>query len=145
VPQEARTDLGHAISNDPRPHYAHQSNLAEDRILYPVLDKVLADYRALFADSTPLENPRQSAIGTELQRRAAWQTALANNRVTAYRVGGTVTVTAPSGVQIPVTVPEGTKKQLLLGTSTFGTPYAGRRSAWTAPELLQSSVTLKLP
>ncbi|MFE7959015.1 hypothetical protein [Streptomyces sp. NPDC057413] len=145
VPQEARTDLGHALSNDPRPHYAHQSNLAEDRILYPVLDKVLADYRALFADSTPLENPRQSAIGTELQRRAAWQTALANNRVTAYRVGGTLTVTAPSGVQIPVTVPEGTKKQLLLGTSTFGTPYAGRRSAWTAPELLQSSVTLKLP
>ncbi|MEU3844845.1 hypothetical protein AB0E88_33050 [Streptomyces sp. NPDC028635] len=145
VPQEARTDLGHAISNDPRPHYAHQSNLAEDRILYPVLDEVLAGYKALFADNTPLENPRQSAIGTELQRRAAWQSALANNRVTAYRTGTTVTVTAPSGVQIPVTVPEGTKKQLLLGTATFGTPYAGERSAWTTPELLQSSVTLKLP
>lgn len=145
VPQEARTDLGHAISNDPRPHYAHQSNLAEDRILYPVLDKVLADYKALFADNTPLQNLRQSAIGLELQRRAAWQTAIANNRVTAYRIGGTVTITAPSGVQIPVTAPEGTKKQLLLSTSTFGTPYAGERTAWTTPELLQSSVTLKLP
>ncbi|NEE13735.1 hypothetical protein G3M58_45680 [Streptomyces sp. SID7499] len=145
VPQEARTALGHALSGDPRPHYAHQSNLAEDRLLYPVMEKVLADYRALFADSTPLENPRQSAIGTELQRGAAWQSALANNRVTAYRIGKTVTVTAPSGTQIPLTAPEGTKKQLLLGTSAFGTPYAGARSAWTTPAALQSALTLKLP
>lgn len=145
VPQEARTALGHAISGDPRPHYAHQSNLAEDRTLYPVLNKVLADYQALFADNTPLENLAQAAIGTELQRRAAWQAALASGRVTAYRVGTTVTITAPSGTQIPVTAPEGTKKQLLLGTATFGTAYAGRRSAWTTPEPLQSAVTLKLP
>ncbi|MFI9149195.1 hypothetical protein [Streptomyces sp. NPDC053367] len=144
VPQEARTALAHVIANDPRPHYAHQSNLAEDRILYPVMEKVLADYRALFADDTPLENLRQSAIGTELKRRAAWETALANGRVTAYRVGTTVTVTAPSGVQIPITAPEGTRKQLVLGTTAFGTPYAGMRSAWTTPELLQSSLTLKL-
>ncbi|MGW0827601.1 hypothetical protein [Streptomyces sp. NPDC002845] len=145
VPQEARTGLVHALGNDPRPHYAHQSNLAEDRLLYPVLDKVLADYRALFADNTPLVNPRQSAIGTELKRRAAWQTAIAVNKVTAYRVGNTVTVTAPSGTQIPVTAPEGTRKQLLLGTTTFGTPYAGARSDWTTPAALQSSLTLKLP
>ncbi|MFF9281985.1 hypothetical protein [Streptomyces griseosporeus] len=145
VPQEARTDLGHAISNDPRPHYAHQSNLAEDRILYPVLEKVLADYRALFADNTPLENLRQSAIGTELKRRADWQAAIANNKVTAYRVGSTVTITAPSGTQIPVTAPEGTKKQLLIGTTTFGTAYAGRRSGWDKPVALQSALTLRLP
>ncbi|MFE7895204.1 hypothetical protein [Streptomyces sp. NPDC057412] len=145
VPQEARAALGHAISNDPRPHYVHQSNLAEDRILYPVLDKVLADHRALFADNTPLENLRQSAIGTEFKRRDAWQAALSQNRVTAYRVGSKVTISAPSGVQIPVTVPEGTRKQLLLGTAAFGTPYAGMRSAWTTPELLQTAVTLKLP
>ncbi len=37
------------------------------------MEKVLGDYKALFADNTPLENLRQSAIGTELQRRAAWQ------------------------------------------------------------------------
>ncbi|MFF1653761.1 hypothetical protein [Streptomyces sp. NPDC058255] len=145
VPLEAHTALGHALGNDPRPHYAHQSNLAEDRILYPVLDKVLADYQALYADTAPLENPRQSAIGTELQRRAAWQTAVANGKVTAYRIGTTVTVTAPSGTQIPVTAPEGTKKQLLLGTTAFGTPYAGERSAWTTPELLQSALKLTLP
>jgi hypothetical protein len=145
VPQEARTALGHVLAGDPRPHYAHQSNLAEDRLLYPVMEKVLDDYRALFADNTPLENPRHSAIGTEVQRRAAWQTALANGRVTAYRIGNTVTVTAPSGTSIPVTAPDGTQKQLLLGTSAFGTPYAGSRSAWTTPAALQSALTLKLP
>ncbi|MBR8641248.1 hypothetical protein KEF29_22875 [Streptomyces tuirus] len=145
VPQEARTALGHVLAGDPRPHYAHQSNLAEERLLYPVMEKVLDDYRGLFADNTPLENPRHSAIGTEVQRSAAWQTALANNRVTAYRIGTTVTVTAPSGTQIPVTAPEGTKKQLVLGTTTFGSPYAGARSAWTTPAALQSALTLKLP
>ena len=145
VPLEARTALGHALGNDPRPHYAHQSNLAEGRILYPVLDKVLAGYKALYADNAPLENPRQSAIGTELKRRAAWQTAVSNGSVTAYRIGTTVTVKAPSGTQIPVTAPEGTRKQLVLGTAAFGTPYAGNRSAWTTPEVLQSALTLKLP
>ncbi|MER6709735.1 hypothetical protein [Streptomyces sp. NPDC000877] len=145
VPQEARTALGHVLAGDPRPHYAHQSNLAEDRLLYPVMEKVLTDYRALFTDDTPLENPRHSAIGTEVQRRAAWQTALADGRVTAYRVGNTVTVTAPSGTQIPVTAPEGTKKESLLGAGEFGTPYAGARSAWTTPAALQSALTLKLP
>ncbi|WP_234045943.1 hypothetical protein [Streptomyces adelaidensis] len=145
VPQEARTALLHAVGNDPRPHYAHQSNLAEDRLLYPVLDRVLADYRGLFAADTPLENPRQSAIGTELKRRAAWQSAVANGTVTAYRIGTTVTVTAPSGTQIPVTAPEGTTKQLPVGTTAFGTPYAGGRSAWTTPAPLQTAVELKLP
>ena len=145
VPQEARTALGHVISGDPRPHYAHQSNLAEDRILYPVLDKVLADYQALFAADTPVQNLTQAALGTELQRRADWKSAVAAGDVTAYRIGSTVTVSAPSGTRIPVTAPEGTTKQLVLGTTAFGTPYAGQRSAWTTPELLQNAVTLNLP
>ncbi|GGR16247.1 hypothetical protein [Streptomyces roseolus] len=145
VPQEARTALGHVLANDPRPHYVHQSNLAEERLLYPVLDRVLADYRALFAADTPIVNPRQKDVGAELTRRDAWDAALAAGKVTAYRIGNTVTVKAPSGVQIPVTVPEGTRRQLVLGTTAFGTAYAGSRSAWTAPELLQTAVTLRLP
>ncbi|MDQ0990470.1 hypothetical protein [Streptomyces sp. V3I7] len=145
VPAEARTDLGHVLGNDPRPHYAHQSNLAEDRILYPVLNEVLARYRALFTDNTPIVNLRQSALGAELQNRAKWQDALDAGKVTAYRVGSTVTVTAPSGTQVPVTAPEGTRQQLLLTSPAFGTPYAGERSAWTTSGTLQSAVTLKLP
>ncbi|GHA83797.1 hypothetical protein ACIQRS_27965 [Streptomyces termitum] len=145
VPREARTALSHVLGNDPRPHYVHQSNLAEERLLYPVLDKVLADYRALFAADTPLENPRQKEAGAELERRAAWDAALAAGKVTAYRIGTAVTVQAPAGVQIPLTAPDGTRKRLLLGTTAFGTAYAGARSAWTAPELLQTAVTLQLP
>ena len=145
VPQEARIALGHVISNDPRPHYVHQSNLAEERILYPVLNRILGDYRGLFADNTPVQNLSQKAIGTELQRREAWRKAVANNKVTAYRIGRTVTVSAPSGTQIPVAAPEGTRQQQLLGTTSFGTSYAGKRSAWAAPGLLQSALTLNLP
>ncbi|MFE8937564.1 hypothetical protein ACFYNX_08740 [Streptomyces sp. NPDC007872] len=145
VPQEARTALSHVLGNDPRPHYVHQSNLAEERLLYPVLDRVLADYRGLFAPSAPLVNPAQRDVGTELTRRAAWDQALAAGKVTAYRIGTTVTVKAPSGVTAPVTAPEGTRKKLLLGTTAFGTAYAGARSAWTSPELLQSAVTLTIP
>lgn len=145
VPQEARTALAHVMGNDPRPHYVHQSNLAEERILYPVLDRILADYRELFASNTPLVNPRQKEVGAELERRTAWDRALAAGQVTAYRIGTTVTVKAPSGVSVPLTAPEGTRKQLLLGTTAFGTAYAGARSAWTTPELLQTAVTLKLP
>ncbi|MEU2058897.1 hypothetical protein [Streptomyces sp. NPDC013455] len=145
VPAEARTDLGHVLGNDPRPHYAHQSNLAEDRLLYPVLERVLAGHRALFADNTPVVNLRQSAIGTELQNRARWQEALDAGRVTAYRIGKTVTVGAPAGTRIPVTAPEGTRQQYLLTSGTFGTPYAGARSAWAAPGTAQTALTLRLP
>ncbi|MBT2487155.1 hypothetical protein J7E96_01090 [Streptomyces sp. ISL-96] len=145
APQEARTALGHVIANDPRPHYVHQSNLAEERLLYPVLDKVLGDYRALFADNTPVVNPRHRDTGYELARRAAWDKALADGKVTAYRIGTTVTVQAPSGIAAPVTAPEGTRKQLFLGTSVFGTAYAGQRSAWTKPESFQQAITLRLP
>lgn len=145
VPQEARIALGHVVAGDPRPHYVHQSNLAEERLLYPVIDKILADYRALYADNAPLVNPRQRDVGVELQRRAAWDKAVADGKVTAYRIGDTVTVKAPSGVTAPITAPEGARKQLVLGTGVFGAAYAGTRSAWTAPELLQSAVTLKLP
>ncbi|MFJ3923823.1 hypothetical protein [Streptomyces sp. NPDC090022] len=144
VPQEARTALRHVLANDPRPHYVHQSNLAEDRTLYPVLDEVLAAYRGLYTAGTPIVNQSQKDTGVELQRRAAWNKALADGKVTAYRIGKDVTVKAPSGVLAPVTVPEGTRKQMLLGTAVYGSPYAGARSAWAGPELLQSALVLKL-
>ncbi|MFJ9340892.1 hypothetical protein ACIRP0_16580 [Streptomyces sp. NPDC101733] len=144
VPAEARTALRHVINNDPKPHYVHQSNLAEDRTLYPVLNQVLDTYRTLYAPTAPIVNQSMKDTGVELSRRTAWNKALANNQVTAYRIGKDVTVKAPSGVLAPVTAPNGTKKQLLLGTTDFGTAYAGTRSAWSGPELLQSAVTLKL-
>ncbi|MEU4952728.1 hypothetical protein ACFYN3_29505 [Streptomyces lavendulae] len=128
APQEIRTALGHVLSNDPKPHFIHQSNLAEERIAYPVLDGVLDGYDALFADNTPVENLRMKDIGAELQRRAAWKDAVRNGQVTAYRIGDTVTVQAPNGLAVPATLLAGSRQ----GTAAFGSPYAGRVSGWTA-------------
>jgi len=145
VPLEARIGLGHVLANDPRPHFIHQSNLAEDRIAYPVLNRILDDYAALYADNTPLVNLRQREIGAELRDRAAWNAAVAAGKVTAYRIGDTVTVQAPNGVHVTATMPAGTRQNQLLGTSEFGSPYAGAVSGWTEPGLLQNRVTLTLP
>ncbi|MEV5599521.1 hypothetical protein [Streptomyces sp. NPDC052496] len=145
VPQEARTALGHALANDPRPHYLHQSNLAEDRIAYPVLDKVLADYRGFFEDSTPVVNQRHRDIGREMQQRAAWQRALDAGSVTAYRIGDTVTVTSPAGVAAAATMPDGTRTQRADGTVEFGERYAGRVSEWATAQSPGAAITLKLP
>ncbi|MGW0537317.1 hypothetical protein [Streptomyces sp. NPDC003032] len=145
VPVESTIALGHVLANDPRPHFIHQSNLAEDRIAYPVLNRVLDSYDALFAESTPVVNLRMSDIGGELRSRAAWDTAVKAGRVTAYRVGGTVTVQTPSGVTTRATMPTGTVQQQLLGTTPFGTAYAGRTSGSASPSLLQDRITLTLP
>ncbi|MQY12313.1 hypothetical protein SRB5_24460 [Streptomyces sp. RB5] len=144
VPLESRIALGHITANNPRPHFVHQSNLAEDRIAYPVLDRVLADYRALFAANTPLVNDRQRDLATELERRAAWTAAVQGGKVTAYRVGDTVTVKAPAGVQITATMPPGTRRTALLTSTPFGTAYAGLLSGWTTPPPLADRVTLRL-
>lgn len=145
VPLEARIGLGHAMANDPRPHFIHQSNLAEDRIAYPVLNRIIDDYAALYADSTPLVNLRQRDIGAELRDRAAWNTAVKAGQVTAYRIGDAVTVQAPGGVRVTATMPAGTRQNLLLGTAGFGSAYAGAVSGWVGPGLLQDRVTLTLP
>ncbi len=136
APLESRIALGHVLANDPRPHFMHQSNLSEERIGYTVLEKVLAEYSGLFADNTPLVNLRMKDIGGEMAKRAAWDAALAAGKVTAYRIGTTVTVSAPAGLQISATLPNGTIEQ--AGTA-FGTAYAGARSGWTAPAAGQAT------
>ncbi|WP_199547931.1 hypothetical protein [Streptomyces sp. N35] len=145
VPLETRIALSHALANDPRPHFIHQSNLAEDRIAYPVLNAIIAAYEGLYADSAPLVNLRQKDIGAELTERAAWDTAVRAGRITAYRIGNTVTVQAPAGVKTTATMPAGTRQNLLLGTAPFGTAYAGSLSGRVSPALLQTQITLTVP
>ncbi|MFI5977549.1 hypothetical protein [Streptomyces sp. NPDC051452] len=139
VPLETRTALGHVLSNDPKPHFIHQSNLAEDRLAYPVLSGVLDGYDALFADNTPVVNLRMKDIGTELQRRAAWKSALTAGQVTAYRIGDTVAVQAPDGTAVTATLPGGTT----LGGNAFGSAYAGEVSGWTVSD--GNALTYTLP
>ncbi|MEU0669908.1 hypothetical protein ABZ508_31710 [Streptomyces lavendulocolor] len=140
VPLETRVALGHVLAGDPRPHFIHQSNLAEERIGYPVLDGVLTRYAELFAADTPLVNLPMGAIGAELRDRTAWRDALRAGTVTAYRIGGTVTVAAPVDVPVAATVPAGTRD----GDAPFGEPYAGTASgrAGTGPD---GALSLTLP
>ncbi|MBB5937907.1 hypothetical protein [Streptomyces zagrosensis] len=144
VPLEASIGLSHATSNDPRPHFIHQSNLAEDRIAYPVLDRLLNDYRALFADNTPLVNSRMRDAGTELRQRAAWKAGLVSGRVSGYRIGNTVTVTAPSGTDVTATLPPGSQQARGETSVPFGTPYAGLRSGWATADEDETQVVLTL-
>ncbi|HET9382452.1 MAG TPA: hypothetical protein VFP69_16695 [Streptomyces sp.] len=139
VPLETRIALGHVLANDPKPHFIHQSNLAEDRIAYPVLDGVLGGYDDLFTDDTPVVNLRMKDIGVELQRRAAWRAALDAGQVTAYRIGDSVTVQTPAAVALTATMPAGT----LHGGTGFGTAYAGAVSGWAPGDGLP--YTLDLP
>ncbi|MDP9416833.1 MAG: hypothetical protein M3P48_03155, partial [Actinomycetota bacterium] len=140
VPLETRIALRHVLSVDPRPHYAHQSNLAEERILYPVVDQVLAAQRSLFAASTPVVNPRTVDASAALDAQVAWA---ANQRsITAYVSNGVVTVTnGGAATLVPVTLPNGT---LTAAGTAFGQAYAGKRSSWV--KVWQSSTeTFRLP
>jgi hypothetical protein len=125
IPSEVRIAYAHILGNDPRPHFVHQSNLAEDRLLYPLLDRVLDRYRAAHADNTPLVSPTLAQAGELLAGAASWRAAVGS--VTAYVSGGVVTIDAPAGTTVPITVPEGTTVSTHDGPP-FGDPYAGTRS-----------------
>ncbi|TDD73302.1 hypothetical protein [Actinomadura rubrisoli] len=137
VPTDARITLSHVLGNDPRPHYAHQSNITEDQILYPLLDRVLGEYRTAFADNSPIVNEPMSVLGGELARQDEWRAALrddavAKGDVTAYLQDGTITVkSAVKGLDVPITAPEGTRE----GSELFGNAYAGERSAYKAGDV----------
>ncbi|MFD7289951.1 hypothetical protein [Streptomyces sp. NPDC059863] len=138
VPLETRIALGHVLGNDPRPHFIHQSNLAEDRIAYPVLNGVLDSHARLFADNTPVVNLRMKDIGAELRKRSVWKSAVESGDVTAHRIGDTVTVQAPATVAVTATMPAGTTR----GTAAFGQAYAGKVSAWVTGTPLPLVLTL---
>ena len=123
VPLETRIALGHVLANDPRPHFMHQSNLAEGRIGYPVLTGVLTQYRSLFATNAGLLNLELGQQGTVLDQASAWKTTSNAGVISAYTLGGTLYVTSSTTGKklVPVTVPQNV---------AFGTSYAGERSAY---------------
>lgn len=127
VPIENRIAMSHVLANDPRPHYMHQANLTEDRVIYPVLDAMLADYKTWFAPSAPLMNLRMSQEGRLMLNHRAWNEG-GMDQVRSVVSGNTLTITntGSSTVRVPVSVPNGSTRS----GATFGASYAGQRSAW---------------
>ncbi len=119
IDSEARIVMRHVMDNDPRSHYAHQSNLAEDGTLYALLDEVLRRHRERFA--TPLEQPTHKEVGRLLQRRGQWDRALAAGTASGYLLDGKMYIQSAQALQAPVT------------GSAAGTAYdRNRNSAWVA-------------
>ncbi|HEY4280668.1 MAG TPA: hypothetical protein VGM91_20795 [Conexibacter sp.] len=124
VQAESDRIFGHVMGNDPRPHYFHQTNIAETRVadggvLYPVLDAVVADYRRYFAANAPIQQLSQSAVADLLARQNAW--AAGSRQVTGYIEGNQVTLVNAAGA---ISAP-------LSGTEV-GEMYGGMRSGWTS-------------
>ena len=134
VPTEARIALSHITANDPRPTYVHQSNLTQDRILYPALNAILGQYKAEYAGNAPIVEQTLAAEGQTLQQQTAWASAVAAGSVSGYTQGGKLYVSAPNGLYVPLTTPNGTRNPGLLGGSLgatqFGSAYANELSAY---------------
>ena len=103
------------MSNDPRPHYFHQSNLtagdatrapSDGRLFYALLDAVLARYRRHVKPEEPLLQPTLGETGELLRRRMAWRAALAAGAVTGYIEGSQVTIVngTDQAIDVPVSV-----------------------------------------
>lgn len=137
LPQTVRMTLGFATRNDPRPVYMHQSNLAGDRLAYPVIGGVLAAYRGVYAANTPVVNGTMTAASRAMHTQHQW--AQRQDQVHGYVQGGTVTVTGPADAQVPITAPAGTR----VGSAAFGAAYGGERSAYHT--LGAAATTLTLP
>jgi hypothetical protein len=122
LPIEIRNAMRYVTSGDSRPFYAHQSNLAEDRILYPVVQGVLSGYGALYNTTVSPLVTSKTVDMEELEH--ALHRADASSTATAYVDATGVHVTAAAGTQIPLTVPA-------TSTGTTGlSAYDGGLSGW---------------
>jgi hypothetical protein len=123
-PLEIRAAYTDVVTGDPRPFYAHQSNLTEDGILYPVVTGVLDQYKATFdTTKSPIVHTDFKGQAQQLTRTSAWKAA--QNGVTAYVDTAGVHVSGPAGTAVPLTVPTGST----LNSITLSS-YDGGLSDW---------------
>jgi hypothetical protein len=141
VPTDAAYNLHFILSNDPRPFFAHTSNLAEDRILYPLMEEILARYRNVFHDSAPLLNLTLTEASQHLQDQVSWSVdgMGSSPSASAYVQDGRVVVTNSGTGRVPLTVPEGAAV-----SGAVLEPYGGERSAWL-PAAPTTTVLLDAP
>lgn len=125
VPTDTAWDLHFILNNDPRPFYAHVSNLTgPDYLGLTLMSSILDTYLASFAANAPLVNLTQTQAADVLGKQQAWSGTAGS--VTAYVQGNQVTVTNPTSTAAPVTVPAGTT----VNGAAFGQSYGGELSGW---------------
>lgn len=140
--------FGHLMGNDPKPHYAHQSNLITNHvvpgatpgttvpapddglgILYKrvgvagapgVIDELLTRYKSYFNVNAPLVQSTLTEAGQLLQKKSLWDGHVAGGRASGYLLDGKVHVVATQGMEAPIT-----------GVTT-GELYGGQRSGWSS-------------
>ncbi|MCI2238159.1 hypothetical protein MO973_09890 [Paenibacillus sp. TRM 82003] len=117
--------LGRVLAGDPRPLFAHQSNLTGDRVLLDLLQQVLDRWARLLAPCAPLDGPSMDEVARELGRRRRWREALDAGAVRARTDGAELLLAADVDVEFPVTLPAG---------AGAGDAYAGARCGWLAVE-----------
>jgi hypothetical protein len=130
VPGQVQIVYNALINNDARPFFMHQSNLAGDRIAYPVMDDVLSAYRAVYGPSAPIDNLPTDRDGVVLREQQLWAQAVTAGTVSAWVEGNTVTISGPPGTPVPLTVPAGSTVSTPAGPA-YGFTYAGERSGFT--------------
>lgn len=100
VERESLAIFDRLTSNDPRPHFFHQSNVAEERTFYPVIDAVLERHSRYFR--RPIRVPRLSESGRLLFRQRRWRDAVAGGLVRGYSCGDQVSIEADVDVEVPI-------------------------------------------
>jgi hypothetical protein len=130
---ETRIMFGHLTGNDPRPHYFHQTNIAQANpnattadttvggTLYAVIDTLLARYEQVFnRASAPLVQLSQQQVADTLAQQDTWAATKATTAVSAWLQDGRIHIanSGPGAVAVPIT-----------GT-TAGTLYGGQKSGW---------------
>ncbi|PPK92476.1 fibronectin type III domain protein [Kineococcus xinjiangensis] len=122
-PVEVRNALQKVLANDPRSFYAHQSNLAEDGLLYPVVEGVLGAYRTTHTGDAPLVQIPLRIQSDLILKHSEWRKNAP--RVSAYLDDTGVHISGPADVYAPLTVPGGTP---VHGVNLRG--YGGKLSGW---------------
>jgi len=115
---EASIMMRHVTGNDPRPHYVHQSNLAEDGVMYDLVNAALDRYNTYFKPGLDQLTPTQ--IDDSLDQVAKWNKALAAGDVSGYIRDGQVFVqnsNATTAIDVPLT---GTTAGALYGKQRMG-------------------------
>ena len=110
--------LGHLTGNDPRPHYFHQTNIAQadpnaatdnqtvGGTLYAVMDTLIARYEGMFdRTSVPLVQLTHRQVADTLAQQDAWAATRAAGGVSAWLQDGVVHVanSGAAAVDVPVT------------------------------------------